>query len=115
MVCFLAQTLQVLSVWYANLANINPGAVTVISGITPLTIAICDYWFFNYTLSYHDLIGMIGMIVSSVLLAVYSIIYDDKDILMTEKKQVVGSWVAVVIALTLPPIFTARLMVFRKL
>ena len=47
MVYFLIQSMAFLTMWFANLAQINVGLITVIWSINPLYMAAADYFLFK--------------------------------------------------------------------
>lgn len=115
MICvsIILQNGQVIVIWYSNLANINVGAITVIWSITPLFIAITDYFLFNIKLKYNYVIGIVLMIGSAVILSLYSLIF--KPVSDIPGKKLMNSWVPVVCSLCIPLFFTMRYFIFRQM
>ena len=63
------------AIWFANLANMNVGVITVIWSTTPLMVAISEYIFYKQGLKVHYIIGMVLMVVCAGILSVNSIIF----------------------------------------
>jgi len=107
------QNIQIIVMWYSNLANINVGAITVIWSITPLFIAITDYILFQIKLKYNYAIGIVLMMGSAVILSLYSLIF--KPVSTVPGKQVINSWIPVVCSLCVPLLMTVRYFLFRQM
>ena len=72
---FIVQNMTYFAIWFANLANMNVGVITVIWSTTPLMVAISEYIFYKQGLKVHYIIGMVLMVVCAGILSVNSIIF----------------------------------------
>ena len=96
------------------MANINAGVITVIWSVTPLFVALADYFMFQQSLTYNYIIGMVLMMASAVLLSLNSLIFAPNGGQL-HKVQIIPSWIAVVIAFMNCFVFTARIILYKRL
>ena len=52
--------------YYAYLADLNKGVVSVIWGINPLFIAIIDYWLYGSRLSTRHYVSFAGLVICTL-------------------------------------------------
>jgi drug/metabolite transporter (DMT)-like permease len=62
-----------LTIFTAGLAEINAGVITVIWNLTPLFLAICDYFFLDQRLTGMQIYGMFLMMTCTILIGVSGI------------------------------------------
>jgi len=58
-----------ITMWFASLAQVNIGIITVIWSINPLYMALTDYLIFNKTMYYYHHLGTLLIVSCTVLLA----------------------------------------------
>lgn len=58
-----------VTMWFANLASINPGIVTVIWALGPLYMALADRYFYNTKLMTYHWVGVSFIICCAILIA----------------------------------------------
>lgn len=66
---FCIQNMAFLTMWFASLAQINVGVITVIWSINPLYLAAVDYFLFKTRLQCFHFIGTLMIVTCTVLLA----------------------------------------------
>ena len=69
-----------VTMWFANLANVNPGIVTVIWALGPLYMALADRCFYKQELFVHHWIGMSFIIICAVLIALSGVISPESEL-----------------------------------
>lgn len=58
---FLIQNMAFVSMWFAHMAQVNVGVITVIWSVHPLFVATADFFIFGQTLKYFHFVGMFVM------------------------------------------------------
>ena len=58
-----------ITIWFALMANINAGVITVIWSVTPLGVAIAEYFIFGQRLKRNYQVGMALIIICVVALS----------------------------------------------
>ena len=76
--------------WFAALANINVGLITVIWSINPLYMAAVDYFLFKTKLKTFHLVGTILIVACTVLLSLKPILVPIEPGAAGAKKEVVS-------------------------
>ena len=76
---FIIQNMAFMTMWFADLAQINVGVITVIWSINPLYMAAVDYFLFKIKLKYFHFIGTIMIVGCTVLLALKPFIIPNED------------------------------------
>lgn len=66
---FLIQNLAVVTLYFAERAQINSGTISTIWNACPLFTAIMDLIMFNQKMKYYHIIGMVALVLCSVLLS----------------------------------------------
>lgn len=74
---FLIQNMAFMTMWFADLAQVNVGLITVIWSINPLYMAAVDYFLFNTKLKCFHLVGTILIVGCTILLSLKPIIIPD--------------------------------------
>ena len=64
------------TMWFANLANVNPGIVTVIWALGPLYMAFAEWWTLGAKLQCYHWTGVILIIICAILIALSSVVID---------------------------------------
>jgi len=106
----LIQNLANLSLFSAQLANVNPGIITTIWSTNPLFSAIADAIFFKQTLKYFHYVGMFALIACGILISLRDIIYtqEAQPGAAPALPQILPAWVAVMSGIILTMCFTAN-------
>ena len=76
---FLIQNMAFMTMWFANLAQVNVGIITVIWSINPLYMAAADYFLFNTQLKCFHLVGTVLIVACTILLSLKSFIIGDDE------------------------------------
>lgn len=63
--------------WFAVLAEVNVGLITIIWSINPLYMAAADYYLFGTNLKCYHLVGTALIVCCTILLSLRPIITDD--------------------------------------
>ena len=66
---FAIQNMAFLTMWFAALAKVNVGVITVIWAINPLYMAAADYFLFKTNLKCFHLVGTILIVACTILLS----------------------------------------------
>lgn len=74
---FLIQNMAFLTMWFADLAQVNVGLITVIWSINPLYMAAADYFLFKQTLKCFHLVGTVLIVSCTILLSLKPMIVGD--------------------------------------
>lgn len=76
---FLIMNLGWITVWTTVLADLNAAVVTVIWSVTPLGVAITEYFFFGQRLKPNYKIGMVLIVICAVALSLSSWVKQSSD------------------------------------
>ena len=118
----LVQIMAFVTMWFANLANVNPGIITVIWALGPLYTALADRWLFHQKLQSYHYVGMVLIITCAILIALSPIISPPEVPVVVgefgELKPVVtalGSWAPVLMAVFTPVAFAINGMMVKHM
>ena len=97
-----------VTMWFANIANVNPGVVTVIWALGPLYMALAEWWSLGTKLQQHHWIGVFLIIICAILIALSGIFLPKAlaDLEASSGVYVLPSWAPVVMAIVTPVWFT---------
>lgn len=70
--------MAISTIWFANLAMVNVGLITVIWNINPLYMAAVDYFIFKNKMKYYHIVGTGMIIICGVLLSLKPFIVKDQ-------------------------------------
>lgn len=110
--------------WFANLAQINVGLITVIWSINPLYMAAADYFLFKTKLKCFHLVGTVLIVSCTILLSLKSIIIiDDSQILkapvqneapkILNEGEILPVWMPVLFGILTPVVFCSNGLLLR--
>lgn len=123
LVYFLIQNMAFVTMWFANLAHVNVGVITVIWSVLPLFLAIADYCIFDQKLKYYHFIGMFLIIVCTVLISLQRFIVPSEptseqastSISNNTNQVTMAPIVPVIFGILTPIVFTVNGILIRKL
>lgn len=116
--------------WFAGLAKINVGLITVIWNINPLYMAAVDYLLFNNKMKYFHVVGTSMIIICSVLLSLKSyfvtempsdgvpkpaVVEESEAPKIVEDGQVLPTWIPVLFGILTPVCFCSISTLLRFL
>lgn len=73
---FLIQSMCPIIFWFANLAGLNVGCITLVWSLSPFFIAIADYFTFKTKLKYYHYIGSTMIVICLGLLSARKLFND---------------------------------------
>lgn len=65
----LFQGIAITTMWFAALANVNIGLITVIWAVNPFFMSVADYLIFKHSLKYFHWIGLVAIVGSTIILS----------------------------------------------
>ena len=78
-----------LTMWFADLAKVNVGLITVIWSINPLYMAAADYFLFKTNLKCFHLVGTVLIVACTILLSLKPIIIKENEFeTVLQKKEI---------------------------
>ena len=108
------QNLAMVSLYLAQLADMNTGIIATIWAINPLFSAIMDALVFKQKLKNFHYIGMIGMVCCSCMISLRDLIYPPaKNPSASSSRAVLASWIPVIGGLITTCSFTANQMLCK--
>lgn len=127
---FVIQNVTFLTVWFANLAKINVGIITLIWSINPFYMAVADWIIYKSQLRYFHVIGMVLIVACSVLLSLRSFLTPAETKDVTDKKpadyvwgasqllkvgEVLPAWMPVLFSILCPLLFTTNGILLKRM
>ena len=88
---FLIQNLAVVTLYFAERAEINSGTITTIWNAGPLFTSIMDLIMFNQKMKYYHIIGMVPLVLCSVVLSLQDLIYPKEEGFVNAKNKLSSS------------------------
>lgn len=61
--------MAMITMWFASLAKVNVGVITVIWSVNPLFMAITDFFLFKVQMRYYHYVGMAGIVICTILIS----------------------------------------------
>ena len=105
-----------VTMWFANLAEVNPGIITVIWALGPLYSGLADRIFYKTELKAFHWIGMVMIILCAILIALSGVLVQepiDEDAVV--EVAVLGSWAPVIMAALTPICFAASAIIVKHM
>lgn len=126
MIYFLIQNMAFLTMWFADLAQVNVGLITVIWAINPLYMAAVDYFLFNTSLKLYHFIGTVLIVSCTILLSLKPMIIPDDQTVKPKIKnseapkilndgELLPIWMPVLFGLLTPVTFCSNGVILRYL
>jgi len=104
--------------YFATMAGINVGVLTVIWSINPLMISFCDRMIYGTQLKYYHYIGLISIMVCTIIIALFggdkSLKAEIKVIESVDKQEKCPAWIPVVFGIVTPIMFSINGMFTKK-
>ena len=95
-----------VTMWFANIAHVNPGVVTVIWALGPLYMALAEWWSLGTKLRMNHWVGVALIIICAILIALSGIFLPPALREEESHYYVLPSWAPVVMAVVTPIWFT---------
>jgi drug/metabolite transporter (DMT)-like permease len=117
---FLIQNLAIVTLYFAERAEINSGTITTIWNAGPLFTSIMDLIMFNQAMKYYHIIGMVALVLCSVLLSLQDLIYPKEDMVININNKIANregalpAWIPVLFGIITPMSFTANQMLAKS-
>ena len=94
--------------WFANLAQVNPGIVTVIWALGPLYMALAEICILGKGLKPFHWVGTILIIICAILIALSGVVKppEEEGNLVEKEEALLGAWAPVLLAIITPIWFT---------
>lgn len=99
----------------------NIGIITVLWSLTPLMVAVMEYFVYSFTLKFNYIVGMCFMVLSAITLSLNNFLYvepekpAEQEVASATPENVIPSWIPVIFAVVTPMFFTGRLVLVRRL
>ena len=110
---FIVQNCVLLTIYFAVIANLNPGVITTIWSVTPFFIAVFDFFMFGVVLQCYHYIGIIFIFLGTLLLSLMKFIVPQPEAAVSE--ALVETWVPVIMGVITPIFFTFQAMWLKHL
>ena len=97
-----------ITMWFATLANVNPGIITVIWALGPLYASVADRICYKIELKAYHWIGMTLIILCAILIALSGVLVPKPELVTTTvivEEAVLGSWAPVLMGILTPICF----------
>jgi drug/metabolite transporter (DMT)-like permease len=98
-----------VTMWFANLAEVNPGIITVIWALGPLYMAAAERCMYKIALQAHHWIGVSFIVICAILIALSGVLgnpAEPKIVTELTEVPVLPAWAPVVMAVLTPIWFT---------
>ena len=103
--------------WFAALANVNVGLITVIWAVNPFFMSVADYFIFRNGMRYYHWIGLMAIVFSTIILSIRPLFTknEEYDLQKVKKNAVIPIWMAVLISFLTAICFTLKNITIRIL
>lgn len=130
---FLIQNMAFLTMWFAALADINVGVITVIWSVNPLFMAIMDWIIYKVSLECYHLAGTLAIVACTIILSLAGVLMPAHEqpkleqdellevnphsakVMFSRDRLKMPTWVPVLFGVLTPVFFTINGMLTKHL